>query len=45
MDNYNVAIRAVENLASELVYGGPQSMFSHIASFKSPGGTASDQNL
>lgn len=45
MGNYNVAIRAMENLALEFVYGGPHSMFSHIGSFKSPGGTAADQNL
>jgi hypothetical protein len=44
MGNYNLAIRAVENLALEFLYGGPHSMFSHVASFKSPGGTAPDQN-
>jgi hypothetical protein len=44
MGNYNLAIRAVENLALEFVYGGPHSMFSHVASFKSPGGTVAEQN-
>jgi hypothetical protein len=43
MGNYNLAIAAVENLALEFLYGGPHSMFSHIASFKTPGGTAADQ--
>jgi hypothetical protein len=44
MGNFNLAIVAVENLALEFVYGGPHSMFSHIGTFKSPGGTAADQN-
>ena len=43
MGNYNLAIVAVENLALEFIYGGPHSMFSHIASFKTPGGSAADQ--
>jgi len=43
MGNYNLAIVAVENLALEFVYGGPHSMFSHIASFKTPGGPEPDQ--
>jgi hypothetical protein len=44
MGNYNLGIVAVENLALEFIYGGPHSMFKHVASFKSPGGTAADQN-
>ncbi len=43
MGNYNLAFVALENLALEFVYGGPHSMFRHIASFKTPGGTAPDQ--
>jgi hypothetical protein len=42
--NYNIAIRSVENLDLEFVYGGPYSMFGHFGSFKSPAGTAADQN-
>jgi hypothetical protein len=45
MGNYNLAIVAVENLALEFVYGGPHSMFKHIAAFKAPGGTTPDQKL
>ena len=44
MGNYNLAVVAVENLALEFLYGGPHSMFSHVASFKSPGGTTDRQN-
>ena len=43
MGNYNLAFVALENLALEFVYGGPHSMFKHIASFKTPAGTAPDQ--
>ncbi len=43
MGNYNLAFVALENLALEFVYGGPHSMFRHIASFKTPAGTAPDQ--
>ncbi len=43
MGNYNLAIGAVENLALEFLYGGPHSMFSHVHSFKAPGGDA-DKN-
>ena len=43
MGNYNLAFVALENLALEFVYGGPHSVFRHIASFKTPAGTAPDQ--
>jgi len=41
--NYNLMFVALENLALEFVYGGPHSVFRHIASFKTPGGNAPDQ--
>ena len=44
LGNYNIAVIALENLALEFLYGGPHSMFSHVASFKTPGGPAPDQN-
>ena len=44
MGNYNLAGQAAGNLALEFIYGGPHSMFSHIHSFKAPGGTSADQN-
>jgi hypothetical protein len=44
MGNYNLAAQAAGNVALEFIYGGPHTLFSHIRSSKSQGGTGSDRN-